>query len=64
MKKKILFSLKSPYREQLDIIGFSFGHGKKSLAVVGAMRGNEVQQMYVCSRIVKELKKSILNSAQ
>ena len=57
MKKKILFSLKSPYREQLDIIGFSFGHGKKSLAVVGAMRGNEVQQMYVCSRIVKELKK-------
>lgn len=48
MKKKILFSLKSPYREQLDIIGFRFGHGKKSLAIVGAMRGNEVQQMYVC----------------
>ena len=57
MKKKILFSLKSPYREQLDIIGFRFGHGKKSLAIVGAMRGNEVQQMYVCSRMVQALKK-------
>jgi hypothetical protein len=57
MKKKILFSLKSPYREQLDIIGYCFGHGKKSIAIVGAMRGNEVQQMYVCSRMVQELKR-------
>lgn len=57
MKKKTLFSLKSPYREQLDVIGFSFGHGKQSAAIVGAMRGNEVQQMYVCSRMVQELKK-------
>ena len=57
MRKSVLFSLKSPYREQLDIIGFSFGHGKKALAIVGAMRGNEVQQMYVCSRMVQELKK-------
>lgn len=57
MKKKVLFSLKSPYREQLDITGFRFGHGKKSMAIVGAMRGNEVQQMYVCSRMVQELKK-------
>lgn len=57
MKKKVLFSMKSPYREQLDVIGFRFGHGKKSAAIVGAMRGNEVQQMYVCSRMVQELKK-------
>jgi len=57
MKKKILFSLKSPYREQLDVTGLRFGHGKKSVAIVGAMRGNEVQQMYVCSRMVQELKK-------
>jgi predicted deacylase len=57
MKKKILFSLKSPYREQLDVVGYCFGHGKKSIAIVGAMRGNEVQQMYVCSRMVQELKR-------
>ena len=57
MKKSVLFSLKSPYREQLDIIGYTFGHGRKSLAIVGAMRGNEVQQMYVCSRLVREMKR-------
>ena len=58
MKKKILFSLRSPYREQLEVTGFCFGHGKKSAAIVGAMRGNEVQQMYVCSGMVQELKNS------
>lgn len=57
MKKKVIFSLKSPYREQLDVIGYRFGHGRKALAIVGAFRGNEVQQMYACSRMVQELKK-------
>lgn len=57
MRKEILYSLKSPYRESLDITGFKFGSGKKSIAVVGALRGNEVQQMYVCSQLIKQLKK-------
>ncbi len=57
MKKKILYSLKSPYRGQLDVTGFRFGHGEKTMAIVGAMRGNEVQQMYVCSRMIQELRK-------
>lgn len=57
MRKKTLFSVKSPYRENMDIIGFQFGHGEKSVCVVGAMRGNEIQQMYVCSRLVRTLKK-------
>lgn len=56
MRKKVLYSIRSPYREAMDIIGFQFGGGKKSMCVVGAMRGNEVQQMYVCSQLVKRLK--------
>ncbi len=63
MRKKILYSLKSPYREQLNVVGYCFGHGEKALAIVGAMRGNEVQQMYVCSRMVQELKKLEANDA-
>ena len=63
MKKQILYTLKSPYREQLNVVGYCFGHGEKSLAIVGAMRGNEVQQMYVCSRMVQELKKLEANDA-
>lgn len=57
MKTEILYSIKSPYRDSLDVIGYRFGSGKKTLAVVGAMRGNEVQQMYVCAKLVSELKK-------
>ena len=57
MRKEILYSLKSPYRESLDVTGFKFGSGEKSLAIVGAFRGNEVQQMYVCSQLIQELKK-------
>lgn len=57
MKKEALYSLKSPYREPLDVIGFRFGSGSKTLAAVGSMRGNEVQQMYVCAKLVRELKK-------
>lgn len=56
MKKEILYSLRSPYREQLDIIGYKFGSGRKCAAIVGALRGNEIQQMYVCSRMIAELK--------
>ena len=49
--------MKSPYREQLNVIVFCFGRGKQSAAIVGAMRANKVQQMYVCLRMVQELKK-------
>ena len=56
MRKKTLYSLRSPYRESMDIIGFQFGKGEKTMCVVGAMRGNEVQQMYVCSQLVSRLK--------
>lgn len=57
MRKELLYSLKSPYRESLDVTGFTFGDGEKALAVVGALRGNEIQQMYVCSLLVQKLKK-------
>ncbi|MCM1061292.1 MAG: M14 family metallopeptidase [Eubacterium sp.] len=56
MDRQILFSLKSPYREPLEVVGFRFGCSKKSAAIVGATRGNEVQQMYVCAKLVKKMK--------
>ena len=56
MKQDVLYSLKSPYRDSLDIIGYRFGSGEKSVAIVGAMRGNEVQQMYICSQLIQKLK--------
>lgn len=56
MTKKILYSIKSPYRESMDVTGFTFGEGEKSLCVIGSMRGNEIQQMYVCSQLIQKLK--------
>lgn len=55
MNKELLYSLKSPFRDDFRIQGFHFGSGKKTVAVVGAMRGDEIQQQFVCSQLVNAL---------
>lgn len=55
MRKDILYTLPSPCREELKVTGYRFGSGKKSVCIVGAIRGNEIQQLYVCSQLVKKL---------
>ena len=56
MKKKIIYEIKGLYRDSFRITGFEFGEGKKSLCIVGSMRGNEVQQLYCCSQLVKKFR--------
>lgn len=57
MEERILFTMEAPYREPMKVKGFFFGDPeKKTLAVVGSLRGNEVQQTYVCGLLVKTLK--------
>lgn len=56
MEEKILFELESVYRDNMRVKGFSFGNGEKSACIVGATRGNEVQQVYICSQLIKILK--------
>lgn len=53
MEEKLLFELNSIYRDNMRIKGFSFGHGEKSVCIVGATRGNEVQQVYICSQLTR-----------
>lgn len=55
MRKEKIFTMDSPFREQFKIYGFRFGSGKKSVAIVGCMRGDEMQQQFVCSQLVKKL---------
>lgn len=45
----------SPFRDTFHITGFRFGQGTKSLAIVGAMRGDEIQQQYICAQLVHQL---------
>lgn len=56
MKKKIIYSIKGLYRDDFRVTGYQFGKGKKSVCIVGNMRGNEVQQLYCCSQLVKKFK--------
>lgn len=57
MKHEVLFSLDTPYRQKFEVEGFRFGSGEKTCAVVGGLRGNEIQQMYVCALLVKQLRR-------
>ena len=56
MKKDILFTVPSYFRDDMNIMGYRFGKGEKTCAVVGALRGNEVQQLYICARLVAYLR--------
>ena len=55
MRKTTVYTMGSPYREKLTVSGYSFGHGRKAACIVGSIRGNEVQQLYVCSQIIRKL---------
>jgi predicted deacylase len=57
MVKNIIYSIKSPYRQSLDITGYNFGSGEQSCCIVGALRGNEIQQMAICAQLVDTLKR-------
>ena len=56
MRIETIFEMKSPYRDDFRTDGYWFGSGEKTVAIVGAMRGDEIQQQYICARIVEALK--------
>lgn len=51
-----IYTVHSVYREDMKIRGYLFGHGEKSACIVGSLRGNEIQQMYICSQLIRALK--------
>lgn len=54
MRKRTIYEIKGLYRDHFRVTGYEFGKGKKSVCIVGTMRGNEVQQLYCCSQLVKK----------
>lgn len=61
MHKETIYTVQSPYREDMRIQGFCFGKGDPAACILGSERGNEVQQMYICSQLVKVLKELEVN---
>jgi len=49
-------TMQSTYRDDFTIKGYSFGKGDKAACIMGPIRGNEIQQIYICSQLVKALK--------
>lgn len=56
MEKELIYTIPSLYRDDFRIHGYRFGSGEKALCVVGSLRGNEYQQIYTCSQLVRRLK--------
>ena len=51
MEEKVLYSMESPFQQEINVKGYYFGknEGKEhSACIVGALRGNEYQQLYIC----------------
>ena len=55
MEHRTLFEIKALYRDDFRVTGFTFGHGEKAICIVGSMRGNENQQLFACSSLVRRL---------
>ena len=56
MNKRMIYEMKGLYRDSFRITGYEFGSGEKSVCIVGHSRGNEVQQIYCCSRLVTKFR--------
>ncbi len=52
MNESIIYSTSSLYRDDFRVKAYTFGRGEKALCVVGNMRGNEYQQIYICSQLM------------
>ena len=61
MHKEEIYRVRFPYREDMVIQGFRFGKGDPTACILGAIRGNEIQQMYICSQLIRELKELEMN---
>jgi uncharacterized protein len=56
LNKRIIYELSGLYRDNFRVTGYEFGEGEEALCIVGASRGNEVQQIYCCSKLIKKFK--------
>lgn len=61
MRRQIVYALRSLYRDDFRVESFTFGGGSRersrehSMAVMGSLRGDEVQQLFIASQLVRAL---------
>lgn len=57
MKESVIYQIAHSHRDDFRVRAFTFGQGEKALCVVGNVRGNEYQQIYICSQVIQRLEK-------
>lgn len=55
MIKDNIYRFTSAYRGDFEVNAYRFNKGEKSVCIVGALRGNEIQQLYICSKLIRAL---------
>lgn len=57
MRRGVVYQLDVLHREPMQIRGFVLGdeQGERACAIVGSLRGNEVQQAFICANLVARL---------
>lgn len=55
MRKEIIYSLSGLYRDDFRVTGYRFGKGEKCCCIIGSLRGDEIQQLYMCGQLVRIL---------
>lgn len=56
MIKEMVYTMNTAFRGEYNIYGYTFGSGERSACIVGAMRGNEFQQLYISSLLSRRLR--------
>ncbi|MCD8338799.1 MAG: M14 family metallopeptidase [Burkholderiales bacterium] len=56
MRTEVIFEMESCYRESFKVIAHYFGGKRPMVCVLGNLRGNEIQQLYISGMLVKRLK--------
>lgn len=55
MNKEVIYEIQALYRDDFRVTGYTFGEGEDTLCIMGSLRGNEFQQIYACSQLIKKL---------
>ena len=53
MKEEVIFRMESAYREDFEVKSYHFGGPEKTMGIIGDMRGNEIQQLYIAGQRVR-----------
>ncbi len=56
MNRITLYEMVGLYRDNFRVRAYEFGEGEKSVCIVGSSRGNEAQQVYCCSKLIKKFR--------